>query len=137
MHSTKTRTSTRQNESAAHQNVSSTDNAVAISPPDYGIDFIDSQRTEPQGGAIQLISQPPLQRIGLQSLSEGTDSSRTPINTENKTSELIPENSPLIRQKGNSIKIARNRGDVKWGKRQSQTMRNAVFSPSLKGISYP
>ena len=35
------------------------------------------------------------------------------------------------------MKIAQNRGNVKWGKRQSQAMRNAVFSPSLKAISYP
>jgi len=30
-----------------------------------------------------------------------------------------------------------NRGYVKWGKRQLQEVRNAVFSPSLKAISYP
>lgn len=33
--------------------------------------------------------------------------------------------------------IAQNRGYVKWGKRQLQEVRNAVFSPSLKAISYP
>ncbi len=57
------------------------------------------------------------------------------------------------RTKGSSMNIAQNRGYVqdvlyscfagaktsyvKWGKRQSQAMRNAVFSLSLKANSYP
>ncbi len=35
------------------------------------------------------------------------------------TLAVIPENSPLIGQKESSMKIAQNRGYVKWGKRQS------------------
>ena len=32
---------------------------------------------------------------------------------------------------------AQNRGYVKWGKRQSQAMRNGFLGYSLKGNSYP
>jgi len=35
------------------------------------------------------------------------------------------------------MSVARNRGYVKWGKRQLQEVRNPVFSPSLKANSYP
>lgn len=65
--------SMRQSKSVARQNTSA--NAVAVSPPAYGIDFLDSQRTQSRND--------PVQRIHLNSSSEGAKSTST--KPENKT----------------------------------------------------